>query len=170
MESVGWLMHKYISLIISLLLHSLLIIVILNTNDGDSDKKGNPVQDELMGNILPVELANLDTAERLQTQSKSDIFKPTPTPPPKDAIKVEECKKFFGGIGITTSLLTDEISIVHIGYPADKAGLQPGDIVTPIGQSDIRGEIGSTLILRVTRGGITFIVTVVREKICVDEI
>jgi hypothetical protein len=82
----------------------------------------------------------------------------------------KECVLFFGGIGIQQDFMTLRLEVVYKGYPADKAGLMIGDVVEPENGEDIRGEIGTSINVKVTRNGDVFYLTLVREKICYDDI
>jgi len=94
--------------------------------------------------------------------------------PKSDGPGDKKCKKWYGGIGITVTFRFDEksstnlvmVNIVSSGYPADKAGLQKGDIF--LGTQEIRGEPGTTLAVTVRRGNAEFPLTIIREKICTD--
>lgn len=87
----------------------------------------------------------------------------------------------YGGIGATIDLFDDELTIVEVvpGFPADKAGLKPGDVVLEInGQKlkglpmdlaveKLQGATGSQFEVRVQRFGkpTSEVLTLVREKI-----
>lgn len=87
-----------------------------------------------------------------------------------------DCPESYGGIGVTHNTTTCEVSQVGFGYPAYRAGIQPGDITS---SSEInedegtyecpgRGEVGTLVTMRVFRPstGKSWKVTMVREKIC----
>jgi carboxyl-terminal processing protease len=90
--------------------------------------------------------------------------------------------------GIGAELGTDDQNHIVIvsplsGYPAEKAGLKPKDIVAAINKqttqamsvdaavSKIRGDVGTTVTLTIVRGsGQPFDVTITREKITVPSV
>jgi hypothetical protein len=102
--------------------------------------------------------------------------------------KKEECAtdnpkiKTYGGIGlqfapvmskgpnnqmVATNPLQFQVSLVPKGYPADKAGIQPGDII----EGDplrFRGEIGSPITVQVIRNGRKMNFNMQRVKICYE--
>lgn len=92
----------------------------------------------------------------------------------------------FGGIGATIGTRNDSINIVSPleGTPAQKAGLQPGDIVLMVDSvatqgknvdmvvKEIRGEPGTTVVLTILRTGLTepFSVTITRAVIKLEAV
>ncbi len=88
------------------------------------------------------------------------------------------------GIGAHVELKDGYLTIVTPlpKSPAEKAGLKPGDIILKAGNQDlknldvdaavsfIRGEKGTSVILRVRRGSEEFDVTVVRDLIVIPEV
>jgi S1-C subfamily serine protease len=117
-----------------------------------------------------------------QPQHKGDITSPTPIQiievPPKIAnpklpgkakpkpIK-QECSDWYGGIGVTIDPLTNIIRIVHPGYPAERAGLQKGDLILAT-SDEIIGTVGTQVVVVIERGADQYRVTMYREKICTD--
>ena len=87
----------------------------------------------------------------------------------------------YGGIGATVEVFDDELTIVEVvpGFPAEKAGLKPGDILLEInGQKlkglpmdlaveKLQGATGSSCEVKVLRFGASApeLLTLVREKI-----
>lgn len=76
----------------------------------------------------------------------------------------KSCEHFYGGIGITGY---PKIETVHPGYPAEKIGIQVGDLVYSI--EDIRGEPGTQVEIKIVSGNTERNVIVTREKICYNE-
>ena len=75
-----------------------------------------------------------------------------------------DCPNFFGGIGIRHSRDGFILKVVK-GYPASRAGILPGDILS--GDTEyIRGEIGTAVDVTVLRGEKTLKFSMIREKIC----
>lgn len=97
---------------------------------------------------------------------------------PSEGIKECEGDKWFGGIGVQMSGFSnggEEIGEVFPGYPADKVGLQKGDVVRfvdgqPYNFGEIRGEPGTSLILTIYRPSTneTQDLFIVRDKICTE--
>jgi len=74
------------------------------------------------------------------------------------------CAQFYGGIGIMGEPLIME---VYPGYPADRAGIQKGDLIYSDGHN-IRGEPGTDIMVRIYRDKIETTLTLTREKICYE--
>lgn len=91
----------------------------------------------------------------------------TITIPKKKKKVVKQCDKWYGGIGVYMGW-PDTISKVMPGYPADKAGLRAGDMIEPVYENDIKGEPGTVVMIRVTRMGKSYIITITRGKICTE--
>lgn len=96
----------------------------------------------------------------------------------------ESISASFEGIGAEVMKQGDNVMIVSpiAGSPAEKAGLQPNDIILKADDqelsgmtlneavSHIRGEKGSEVVLTIRRGESTFEVTVVRDTIPVETV
>lgn len=81
----------------------------------------------------------------------------------------ESCTHWYGGIGIMSTIKnnnTQEVFDVSPGYPADKAGIQVGDVITP--SEEIRGEPGTVITIIVRRYGQELKLNITREKICTN--
>lgn len=74
----------------------------------------------------------------------------------------DKCASFFGGIGIQESSFA--IVTVYPGYPADRAGILPGDEV--LSTNEIRGEVGTPVTVVVIRNGVRIEFHLIRDKIC----
>lgn len=84
------------------------------------------------------------------------------------APKGQECKEWFGGIGIEWNLSDGTIMRVYPGYPAARAGLVVGDRI-PAHGPEIRGEPGTRAVVRGRHAdGSDFTKVLVRAKICVE--
>jgi hypothetical protein len=83
-----------------------------------------------------------------------------------------KCEPFFGGIGVTLKRDDDLNQIadkVHRYYPAEQAGIKPGDVIlTPVYK--MKGEVGTPVTIEVIRNGIQFSVTMTRGRICLTEV
>jgi carboxyl-terminal processing protease len=106
-------------------------------------------------------------------------------PEQQDKIFREDLQGEFGGIGAQLELRNGVITVVAPlqGTPAEKAGLQPGDLITKIDDavtdgmsiddavSRIRGEKGSSVQLTIVRPGVDQrVVPVVRDTITVRSV
>lgn len=84
--------------------------------------------------------------------------------------KKENCLSWFGGVGV---MISPEglIYVVYSGYPAEKAGIQVGDIVRGNGYGRLIGEVGTPVDIEIYRPSTNqrFNLTIVREKICIEE-
>ena len=85
------------------------------------------------------------------------------------------CKKWYGGIGINIDLSKGRIIDVYEGYPAELAGLKAGDELDNISaNTEIRGEPGTdvTLVFLRPTGNEEYtrsVYNIKRAKICIDE-
>ncbi len=79
-----------------------------------------------------------------------------------------DCKAFYGGVGVTISELTGRIIQALPQYPAHRAGLRVDDVI--INDASLRGTIGESVEIHYLRNGEEFIVTIVREKICTEDV
>ncbi len=87
---------------------------------------------------------------------------------PKPQDKVEDCKDWFGGIGIHENGL-GLVQKVIPGYPAHKAGIKEGDQIIYTSEPDIRGEPGTSFQMTIrTAAGDFRHFTITRDKICTD--
>ena len=117
-----------------------------------------------------------------QTPSKGDIAPPKPIQiieVPKEVANLKlpskakpkpvkaTCDDWYGGIGITINPLTNVIRIVHLGYPAARAGLREGDLILAT-SDEIVGEVDTLVVVVIERGPEQYRVTMYREKICTD--
>lgn len=79
----------------------------------------------------------------------------------------DDCFMHFNGIGVEYSNVTKKtVGRTYPGYPAERAGLQPGDVIETVTGEDIIGQVGTSFELRITRNGRTWTQTLTREKIC----
>ncbi|MGY3778142.1 S41 family peptidase [Isobaculum melis] len=90
----------------------------------------------------------------------------------------------FEGIGAEVSIQNGDVTIVSpiAGSPAEKAGILPNDIVTKVGDTEvkgmdlgqavnlIRGEKGTDVSLTIQRGTQTFNLTITRDTIPVETV
>lgn len=81
--------------------------------------------------------------------------------------KHEECKNYFGGIGITFEPFGGKIQKVYKYYPAWSAGLQDGDVLKDF--NGVRGPIGTEVLIKYTRDGKTTEVKIKRGRICLED-
>lgn len=79
----------------------------------------------------------------------------------------ENCYLSFNGIGVEYKNVGKlEVGRVYPGYPAERAGIKPGDLIKTVTGEDIIGPEGTSFQLQITRDGRTWIQTLKREKIC----
>lgn len=129
----------------------------------------------LDGDIVPKQedFPELEPPPLLQAES------PVEVPEEKVEDAVTECQddRWFGGIGIQQDWQTGRVDKVFPGYPADKAGLQVGDMIQRVdGVADsmggkIRGTPGTTIVLEIFRPATMEYLTLTfkRDKICLGE-
>lgn len=164
-----------ISLEISILLHLLLGIWFMPLIEvADDIPLFNQKRREDSQRIIEIEIAQQE--ERGQEQFKDDHD--IQGPKKKSDRKASLCQSFYIGIGILTfysvieyegvSLEVLHISEVYVGYPADRAGLRPGDYIWTDEPIKDGGPIGSPITLTVWRDGHASEMTLYRDKICTD--
>lgn len=73
------------------------------------------------------------------------------------------CKDYYEGIGISESF-DGTIMWIAKGYPAEKSGLLPGDIIQP--GDEIRGPAGTIAKINVLRDGKLLQFDIKRGRIC----
>jgi len=162
---------------ISLLLHIAFFALILSLNggggEGEEDKNGQSKSQGEQGEIIAIESMDYEEFIEKQKQYESEFVvkeeEKKKEEKPEKTIKAEECKNFFGGIGIEHNWMDNSVTKVVPGYPASQNGIMLGDQVVGKGE-DIRGEVGTPVILMVKRGAEIFEITVIRGKICLDPI
>jgi hypothetical protein len=130
------------------------------TGNSDDDKReivDKPVQ------ISPVSPEVLEAIKKQNEQIKLEEEQK------KEQARLEkeakECPLWFGGIGVTFNSLEGRVLTVHRGYPAEAAGIQPGDYLTS--DTEIKGQVGTPVVVQVTRGTLVYTLTLIRAKICV---
>lgn len=154
----------------SLLLHSLLMLgLIVNGANGgkgkgdkeDQGKQGDSAQQE-PAKILPKD------GDGEPKEIEITLIQRT-TPKDKSDNPGERCKgkNYYGGVGLIQELFTGKVIEVAKGYPAERAGILPGDII--ITGEEIKGLPGSTATITVARGVEIITFQIVREKICIEE-
>ncbi|MEM4360404.1 MAG: hypothetical protein QXT45_07750 [Candidatus Bilamarchaeaceae archaeon] len=131
--------------------------------------------------IVEVEVLDDESEKDLQNKEKKEVGDEEKA---KSASKQapDECKEFYIGIGIITSLVlieyegetvsANQIIKVYEGYPAHAAGILASDIIIPKEPIKDGGPIGSPVELILIRDGFARAITLYRDKICfrpVDE-
>ncbi len=148
-----------LNLIISIVIHSVVALVLLST---------------------PAEIKDLRSCKRLGGRTESDKVIPKPIEytivsrvsggvgsKPKKSKNKTECKKFYGGVGVQSSYINEQIVSVYPGYPADRAGIKVGDVV--LNPMDlVRGKIGTTVKLQIKNDSGIVVYNLIREKICIE--
>lgn len=90
----------------------------------------------------------------------------------KHAFHCDPSKPHYEGVGIVTTFNGEREQVVMEvarGYPADMAGIQPGDILLYYDQMDIAGPKGTTVTINIRRGDDVFSVVVTRDYICTGD-
>lgn len=180
----------------SLLLHSLPLVLILTLGlggtgqgncegpnctdkpqqgDGKTGGSGNSQDDLEPGKKIqdkPLEIMQVtpEVQDLIRKQEDQMALEEEQRKKQEEARKkaLDECKDFFGGIGVTFDLFDRTISEVHKGYPAERAGIRVGDRLSSI--EPIRGEPGTKVEILVIRGEQEILMEITREKICLEEI
>ena len=163
-------------------------IISLNSKpsgDGDSGSdQGGPVEVELVGQNPK---GSNDEIVPKQAEVEEEIIQELPPPEPEEITiqepekpkpieGVTECENdmWFGGIGIQQDWQTGKVEVVYPGYPADKNGLRPGDIINLVNgerKDRIRGEPGTIVVLQIFRPSTNeyLTVSITRDKICLGK-
>lgn len=190
-------LNQTIPFIISLTLH-LAVFISLSLNlsgngeNGSAEQEGGgPIEVEMISEeqgkapegqndeVVPKqveveELPELQPPPLLQEQSEIEI--PIEEEPPKPVEGITQCEndRWFGGIGIQQDWQTGKIEQVYPGYPAEKNGLRPGDIINLVNgekKDRIRGEPGTIVVLQIFRPSTNeyLTVSITRDKICLGK-
>lgn len=144
------------SLLMSLAIHSLSIFLLLNTN---STKTQNQQEygDSKTVNIEMIQGSKQSPLEKIDEKKLEDI---------EGGSNKDDCQEYFGGIGVEVNLNKSQVTKVYDGYPASRAGIMRGDILIPVDGGDVRGEIGTKIILKIVRQYEVRVLELTREKIC----
>ena len=158
-------------LTISLLLHLALLLTVAKTKDGMLKESGNNRPGRKEEVVLKTIEANI--IEFIPKTTDSEITIPAPRKPIK-GLKECEGDRWYGGIGIQQDFVTDIIDTVYAGYPADLAGIKPGDKIQSTSSAegaDIRGPPGTTVNILIFRKSTneTLNLSITRGKICLEE-
>lgn len=153
----------------SLIIHLLFLGIGFNSGkgSGDSDAESNNSDEKQ----IAVQIIDKIPEEK-EFKPKVEEEKGLGMAPPQAPVE-PDCVKFFGGIGVTYGNPMDfggfgVVRTVHRGYPAERAGIQAGDQI--LNHSQIRGEIGSRVEVRILRGSETLTFSIIREKICTEDV
>ena len=164
---------KSLILVLSIFIHASLLFF-LPTEDKDSESSDKSKQKP---GSVKINIVDKPTDKEIKADHKS-----TPLPENKSKVVVKKkkkaqekqayidhkCEKWYSGIGVMNngdgSCL---ITYVGKGYPADRAGIKPGDLVL---KSDLecpgRGPLGTHILVKIMRGTQVLTFDLVREKIC----
>lgn len=156
------------ALILSIALHFGLAVLLKTGGSGDEGGKGKKqahVKVKLLDKPAPTE--SKKKKEKVQeTKSKVVVPKKKDLPPEQKMVD-HKCDEWYSGIGIQHKIPGCTIGHVAKGYPADRAGLQVGDLViTTDSDCPGRGPLGTMLTLKIMRGSQVLTKTMIREKIC----
>lgn len=165
----------YAALIASIAIHAVLFYFLRVGDGGDGGEAGKQQQ--------KVKITILDKPSNVDNKSKD---KPLPETKSKVAVKKKKKKvkpeqkvvdhkcddSFYVGIGVQHEQ-NGSCRITHVGkgYPADRAGMQVGDLAMrgPDGDCPGRGPLGTMITVKVMRGTQVLTFTMVREKICTKD-
>jgi hypothetical protein len=127
---------------------------------GGAAKESHPQQQEDRA-IVP---KTAEAPMEVRTITKSEMEQAAPKVPHAKA----PCKAFFGGIGVVTN--GDLITEVYTGYPAANNGIKVGMQILEPDSWAIRGEIGTTLNIRLrAQDGNILTLAITRDKICLED-
>ena len=158
-------------LTLSMLIHALLLITLSTEDSGDEGGKAKEKQSS-----VKIMIVDKPVAKEIKTDQKSDLAvvnKSKVMVKKKKAQKKQvyidhKCEHWYSGIGVMQG--NDGscvITFVGKGYPADRAGIVPGDLMI---QDETgcpgRGPLGGELKVKILRGRQLLIINLIREKIC----
>lgn len=137
----------------------LVLFIFLGAGTGDSGSGDDNKT------IIPKKNENLTEVEIPDDIGTLEDNKPKNKPMHLD----DNCKDFYGGIGITHSLPSYIINEVYFGYPAFMADIKSGDrIITNI--NSIRGEVNTSLVFEYENKTGYHKIVLIRDKICTEAI
>lgn len=148
-------MKRYFFL--SLFTHIAFFILALSSTGSLPDKSERRKDDTNYG-VNVIERNKKDLSYQMDIDVKGDFKKK------KEDDK--KCEKFYGGIGIEEDFYSNKVTKVYVGYPAEAAGILVGDLIESVSGEFIRGEPGTSIQLRITRGDKSFVITITRQEIC----
>lgn len=158
---------------VSVAIHLALLAMLVPAATGG--KKGDKPADKSSGSVR---IKLIDKPQPKKSKSVVKLPKKKDSVPQKTAVVIpvqdyqeHSCERWYGGIGIQQTNTTGcVISFVPKGYPADRAGIQVGDLmmIDEFGVCPGRGEIGTPITVTWMHGGKVFVKTLIREKICTD--
>jgi|SRR5271165_6331489 len=155
--------------LISLVIHSVLLITAKGHGSPANGNTSKPVQSATNNAETPENIINKPTEVDLV---EKPVQKQPGELPKKKPHKADNCGKSFGGVGMAMDLLavgSDEavVTRVYDGYPAKIAGVQAGDYI--LNAHEAKGPIGTEILLEIVRDGIKLNLLVKREKICMGD-
>lgn len=143
--------------LLSFLIHAaLLIIVISSASDlpDQSEQKENPDS----YSVSVIDNPKKDLSYEMEVDIDGNFEKKNEDD--------KKCPAFYGGIGIEEDFFSHTVSNVYKGYPAEGAGVRVGDLIESVSGEPIRGEPGTSFLLRIVRDGKSFTVKITRQEIC----
>lgn len=128
--------------------------------DGEKGKGKGKFEGEDIGNIIDI--------EPIHELQRPDLTVGDPLEAERQRLKKlrRDCTPYFGGIGITLDF-SGRIETVHLGYPAEAHGILVGDVLL---SPDVKGEIGTEVLVRIQRGSEILEIPMIRERICVRDV
>ena len=157
-------------LILSVLVHVVLLVV-LSKRGGEGDGGGAKQKQSSVKVTILDKPSEQDVKQKQippPVNKSKVIVKKKKKNPPKQKYVEHKCDVWYGGVGIThVSDGSQVVNYVGVGYPADRAGILPGDLVTNI--QDLRGTPGTYVTVKILRGTKALSFYLVREKICTQD-
>ena len=186
-------LKKATPFVVSLTLHIVAFILISfnlsgnGENSSDQEQGGGPTEFEMVSEEKGAPESQNDEVVPKQAEIEEELVEELPPPEPEEITIPEEEKPkpiegvtgcendmWFGGIGIQQDWQTGQIQEVYPGYPAEKNGLRPGDIINLVNgerKDRIRGEPGTVVVLQIFRPSTNEYLTlsITRDKICLGK-
>lgn len=127
---------------------------------GSSKEKGQGRANGEEGAILPKKVTE---PEEVQVT----FFSTSKTPSSYAPHRKDDCKWWFGGIGLVQDG-EGRVLTTPSGYPAQLGGISVGDVITSPGD-EIRGEVGTEVVITYQNESGQHTVSLIRDKICIDK-
>lgn len=152
-------------MIVSIFVHLVLVVILsIKLSGGDGDGNSKSKQDNV-SHIKIIEKMPDDKIKEEKPVEGTLLVKQIKKKIEKKPKEIE-CKEHYFGIGIERDWATCTVSKVLIGYPAFMNGVQQGDMIIAPECGQIIGLEGTTIDLKILRGGQIINLSFKRGKIC----
>jgi len=144
----------------SIFIHIIPLLILSTLSKGKVDgnsKDKNQIKVRIIERKSEIKTSPVETKGEIQALPVSI--------PPSSTIVKEECKEWYGGIGMLVDL-DYVITKLYFGYPAESC-LRVGDLVL-ISIDEIKGEPGTDVVVKYHRRSDILYCKLKRVKVCTD--